>query len=390
MKPARPIIVLSLLSLLAVATAQAAEAPTSPATQSAPKAVSATRHLLVQTSGFAFPEDEFFIRLGEQAQKLGTERAGLKDRDLRDWFSASGHSGQLEISVAFNRAHGIMGQPVIAENPPPVAAEIADALVSFTRDYVTEMYDRQRQEALAGAERRLAAAAAPADEADTQLKRLRQQLRDLSGRSDVSQDTLTAALTAIDDQVQKLQLDRLAKESRREALQEEIARASERVQRSVESDAIAAELKKVVEAREQGVERMKQGFESGQTSQSELHEAITKAAEARAKMLQQQRDAAAAAGGAALESFNRELMTLSIDSREMEAKLKYLEERLPRLRAAVESLDDYRQAQDAAGLAAQELRHARTELQKVRIRLEELAPPRVLLKESSNERVEQP
>jgi hypothetical protein len=124
--------------------------------------------------------------------------------------------------------------------------------------------------------------------------------------------------------------------------------------------------------------------DSGQASMSEVSDAIAAAAESRAKMLQQQRDAAAAAGGNILEKLNQELIALSIDSRELDAKIKYLEERLPGLRSSVELLDPFMQVAEEAQRTSETLRRAEAELQKTRRQLEDRPAPKVMIRDSAN------
>jgi hypothetical protein len=133
---------------------------------------------------------------------------------------------------------------------------------------------------------------------------------------------------------------------------------------------------------------MKQMHESGSASREEVSQAVAQAAEAKAKLLQQQRDASAAAGGTALEAFNRELMTLSIDTRELETKIKYLSDRLPRLREAVELLDDYSRIERRAAEANGSLEVATRDAQNARRAQQFNDPPRVVVKKSKNEREE--
>ena len=128
----------------------------------------------------------------------------------------------------------------------------------------------------------------------------------------------------------------------------------------------------------------KKMYESGQVSQTELSESIAAVAESRAKMLQQQRDAAASAGGNTLEKLNQELIGLSIDSRELDAKIKYLEERLRGLRASVEMLDDFRAADEEAARATAVLRETTDDLKKTKRTIEDRPAPRVLVRDSQD------
>jgi chromosome segregation ATPase len=81
---------------------------------------------------------------------------------------------------------------------------------------------------------------------------------------------------------------------------------------------------------------------------------VAQLAEARAKLLERKRDAAAESGGDVLASLNKELLTLSVDLRELEARLKFVEAHLPGLRDAMDQLDAWERAEA-------QLQQARTE-----------------------------
>jgi chromosome segregation ATPase len=236
------------------------------------------------------------------------------------------------------------------------------------------------------AEQRVAAEQHAA-EAEARLRHMRQKLREVSGRTDVTPSTLMNSMASMDESRQKIEMELLAKSARRAALESEIARTAEKIEKQSKSDAIAAELEKVVEAREAQVARIKELVAQNAASQAEMQEAIGRVAEARAKLLQQQRDAAAAAGGAALEAFNRELMSLSIDCKELEAKLAYLSDRLPKLREVVDQIDELQRAEREADHARALVMKQTDELRATQMRMLGTGdgPPQVMLKESRNE-----
>ncbi len=359
-----------------IASAAPATMPTT-TTRPAPRSRLANRLVLIQPHDINFSSDDFYIAARQrELPKLLT--SGGSDDELGDWLTAqSGNSNdQFQIVVR------------LPPTAPPIAAEVADDLVDFFRTYLANEYEQSRKRSLERAQRDFDLNQRNADAVNQQLNNLRKELRELSGRSDVAPKTLIAALTSMDDELQHLKIERLSKDARRSALEEQIAQLSERVAKKIESDPIAMELQKVVDAREERVKVIKQMHEQGAASRDEVSQATAQAAEAKAKVLQQQRDASAAAGGSALEAFNRELMTLSIDAKELDTKTKYLEERLPRLRVAVERLDDYIRIEQRAKEANASLDITSRNLQDERTMHEQSNPPKVLVKESKNDQVE--
>jgi hypothetical protein len=249
---------------------------TTAATRPAPKSRLANRLLLIQPSDFNFSSDDFYIaaRQRELPKLLAT---GGSDNELGDWLTAQSVNSNDQFQI-------IVRLPPTA---PPIAAEIADDLVDSFRTYLVNKYEESRKRLLDRSQRDFELNQRNADDANQQLNHLRKQLRDLSGRSDVAPKTLTAALTSMDDELQHLKIERLSKDARRSALEEQIAQLTERVQKKIESDPIAAELQKVVDAREDRVKAIKQMHESGAASRDEVTQAAAQAAEAKAKVLQQ-------------------------------------------------------------------------------------------------------
>ena len=381
----RPSLVLY-VALAAIASAFAAEPATTPTRTTAttttirpaaPKSRLASRLLLIQPGNFNFSNDDFYIAAKQrELPKLAAAADG--EDQLGNWLTAQSVNSQDQFQI-------IVSLPPAA---PPIAAEIADDLVDFFRTYLAREYEESRKQSLERDQRDFDINQRRADVINQELNRMRERLRDLSGRSDVSPKTLTAALSTMDDELQHLRIDRLAKDARRSALEEQIAQLTERVAKRIETDPIAAELQKVVDAREETAKNLKMMHEQGSASRAEFQQAVAQAAEAKAKLLQQQRDSAAAAGGTSLEAFNRELMNLSIDAKEMDIKTKYLEDRLPKLRQAVELLDDYTRIEQRAKDADSSLDIVTRHLEDARAVHEQANPPKVLIKESKNERDE--
>jgi len=372
-------------ALITAFPAVAAESPSASATsRPAIKAHVASRVLIVQPGNLNFSTDDFYIVAKERERPKLTGTAvdhpgaitEASDDQLGDWLSVGQNGNEIHISVR------------LPQSAPPVAAEVADDLVEFMRGYLVKEYEDARKQSVARAQLEFDLQQRMAEEVNRQLSQIRATLRDLSGRSDVSPKTLTGALSSMDDELQRLQIERLSKDARRQALEEQIAELTERVQKRIESDPIATELKKVVDAREESVATLKKMYESGTSSRAELTQAVAQAAEAKAKLLQQQRDASAAAGGTSLEAFNRELMTLSIDAKELNTKTKYLEERLPRLRQAVELLDEYTRIDQRAKEMNGSLDVVTRNLQDAQAMNQVNNPPKVLVKASKNEREE--
>jgi chromosome segregation ATPase len=252
---------------------------------------------------------------------------------------------QLEVKVALD------DQP----NVRPMAKELADQIVQTIGTVARGQVEHLRKEQLEPLLKERDNAKGRVEQARARFTNVRAEARKLAGRADASPKTIAAALSKLEEEQQKLELDEIGKNARREALEKQIADSSNAVEKKTAADPIAAELKKVVEARTKRAEETQQAAGSGLATPREAQDAIAAAAEARAKLLERQRDAATEAGGDGLASLNKELFTLSVDLRELNARLHYVREHLSNLSNATELADE-------ADAAESELDDARAQL----------------------------
>lgn len=190
--------------------------------------------------------------------------------------------------------------------------------------------------------------------ADKKVKSKHDELQERTEQIDVTPKSLSAAAAKTQEQYQQAHLDVRARDARRQALEEAIAKLSKQVESSVKDDAVVAELRKVVEIREKEISH-KQGLkENGEMSATELDQAVAAAAESRARLLERKRDAAAEAGGNLMQQLNKELLMLSIDSAEQDMRYKLLAMRREALRWGLEQTSNLSSLEnDAAKIKTQ-------------------------------------
>lgn len=272
------------------------------------------------------------------ASDLAPKFAGVEAKQLTNWITIQPViAGDLTLSMEIT---------LRPENgAKPAAGALADAIVEEMNRRITANFEQLSDREVARATEEVEDAKRRAAEMQERAQALRLKVRQLAGRADVSSAGVTNAVTRLEEEKQRLELDLRGKNAKREALAQQIAEAAKAIETKVAGDAIAAELKKVVEARELTLKNVEQVFANGQASQSDVSESVAKLAEARSKLLQQQRDAALAAGGQALIDMNKELMSLSVDVRALQAQLDFINDRLPGLAAAAEQLDGLQQVE---------------------------------------------
>ncbi|MEO6437387.1 MAG: hypothetical protein ABIP55_16710 [Tepidisphaeraceae bacterium] len=267
----------------------------------------------------------------------------------------------------------------------PVAKEFMDQLIAGLESPLRQAYDRNQIARSEPVSRELLIETQRLEGATAKARELREKLRDVAGRADVSNNGIQTAVARLEEERQKLELDVMGKTARREALEEEIARQSERAAKKVDDDPIAAELQKVVEVREKRVNRIEQKYgKDSPAADNELSEAIAQAAETRAKLLERRHDAITEAGGATLETFNRELLTLSVDLRELTAREKFVKRRLDALRQALDLLDPLNQAEADLTDARANTASAKYALRQVQKQIDASKPPVVEILSSTD------
>ena len=177
-----------------------------------------------------------------------------------------------------------------------------------------------------------------------------QDIRQVTGRADASVEAIRGSAPKLDDERLALKLQLVGKQARQQALAVAIERLSKAAAERAKDDPVAAELEKVVVARERALARTLTIRKAGQpVSEAEVSAVEVELAESRARMLERRDAVSQANGGDLLTALNRELATVSIDLAEAEAKLAEAE-RLLKGYAGVQELlakaDDLRRQRE--------------------------------------------
>jgi DNA repair exonuclease SbcCD ATPase subunit len=267
---------------------------------------------------------------------------------------------------------------------PRVAREVADDLVRRLRQALL----KEAQGEYAGQVERLEEehqrAVAELDRSRQELAALRQKCREATGRSEADAERIRSELSQLEDRRQELQLELESRAARMNALSENMAQITKRVESEVQNDTVSAELQKVVEAREAQVERVKQMVEAGKSSRAELDEALARAAESRARLMDRRAEVAERAGRGTLNDWNQEQMRLSVDSAELQARLDKLNQRLQSFQAVAPELDHLEQLEQTLQEADQTMRETRAHLREMNRQLARMRPARSVVTDSQD------
>src|SRR4029078_8838978 len=91
------------------------------------------------------------------------------------------------------------------------------------------------------------------DEAQARMEKARDDVAAQTGAVDVSPSTIRSLLASLQHQREAVQIDLAAKQARRDALADQIAKFSDEIRAKVKDDPVAAELQKVVQFKEEGI-----------------------------------------------------------------------------------------------------------------------------------------
>lgn len=161
----------------------------------------------------------------------------------------------------------------------------------------------------------------------------RRELLNIKGLEVGSPDAIRKVVSDLRAQKDAIDLQLVGRKARTEALTQRIAELAAAARKAGESDAIATELSRVLEAREAALAREKLRQNEGLASQQSLLDAMAQVAAARADVLRA-RSAAGAAVQEQMSRLNAELLSLSVDAAEAEARRAHIDSRLDEIRSA--------------------------------------------------------
>jgi chromosome segregation ATPase len=255
-----------------------------------------------------------------------------------------------------------LGGRALADDKPATLAPENPRIVQakMQRDRAEQRADRAQQ--------RLA-------QLHAQVAALQDELRNKTGRVDVNPDSLRKAASRVENELESLQLDAAGGEARMEALTKTIADVAKRGEETAKGDEVAAQLAIVVAVREKEVAMLEKLAAQATVAQGEVEAKRATLAEAKARLAERRMNVAATAGGGALAEWNRELLDLSLDSQERQARTAFLRQTLDRLRTGLPLLNKYEEYLEAIPAARRDVADAARALETLNVAIQEEAPP---------------
>ena len=350
MKPRLLSIVLCVaLLLLAPGTTRAAGAGDK--TDQPQKPLSNTRHASCLLKITWDPET---LPLDEDSFRLLAYRSGVRQRaawdvfeERKDFFASESiiapvpRPSIVQVDFDFSRsrvdpeqgmllAHLEVVIPLEAADLKPAAEELMAATCTRLRAVLLKAHHsefRQVHEHAELAQREQA----EAEKQLVHLQELRRALCAQAGRSGLSREAILDQMRDLEDHKRETEMELAGQQALRRALEEQIARIGERLETETKGDAVLAELEKVVELRNQQLDRFRELVAQGQASPAELADVQGQVAMAKVELAEQRRAAMERLGADRLAELNEELARVSIHAAELEARLHFIAQRLEQM-----------------------------------------------------------
>jgi len=203
-----------------------------------------------------------------------------------------------------------------------------------------EQLDILRKRLLSRAEMRRHNARVELDEIDEELSGVQLQLRQVTGRTDVSPESLESAVESLEKDKEALTLEDAAAQARRDAIENAVLDQTTQARASIKDDAASIEIQKEIDALEQRLKFLEDAAKSGLNTPADVLAAQASLADAQTKLAERRSAVSAEAGGSLLTELNGELVDTTIAERERRAKLNFIDQRLHTLGNALGINDD--------------------------------------------------
>jgi hypothetical protein len=274
----------------------------------------------------------------------------------------------FDITVTLDRAARLLPEYGATDDAPDPAAvkkeaaaqeEILKKAIERANTKVKEIYDQRRGEAENLLKEKQESEQLAQRRYDTARVKLG-AAENLAAKLDLSPQNVPAEIKSLEEQKRSWSLELTGKQARQKAIAEVVADLRARAQANLQDDPMTKELEKIVGLREKQLSLLQGQLKLGLVGATDVGAAEIALSEAKIQLLQRREALARALGADSLGKLNAELLTLSIDTAEMAARLKAVSERLEPLRQLAPQVDSYER------IKSNELPRAEMQLEKAR------------------------
>jgi hypothetical protein len=290
---------------------------------------------VTDVSGKPFKTDQASQQTAVVTSKLSGRLTTWSDGESNytvECLGFNSRSEQLELMVRY-RVEAARTDTQVAKFIEAVARRLGEAL--------TQVANKAHRDSIAKNRRAVERERAMAEAAEEKVRRLRSELRSVAP-VDATQAILTENIGQLQRQKQSLEIDLAGMKGRAVAIQDHVKELTERLQREPENDEVVKNLERVVKLRATQLERI---------TDLRIYRVIDEAAKAKAEEqlilaqveLDRARRESRKSTSDQLDKLNTDLAGIAISTAEMDAKLKYVQEKLADTRKQLEF--DVHQAQ---------------------------------------------
>jgi hypothetical protein len=250
--------------------------------------------------------------------------------------------GDIVYSIEEASANLHMELRITVTAPDDKCNGAADKAVEYVKSVLDDAVQAARDNmsaTLATLDRRLHDLREQRDAVSSQLATLRDDISRV-GLADASTDNIRSMARDLDGQLESLTIDIAGKTARQKALADAIAKLSNQMDATVTNDPIAQQLQTVVDIKEKDLEMARKAQAAAAISNSELNRAMAELAQDKANLLERKETAAKAAGADSLNEWNHDLLVISVDLAELNAKAEVVKSRIASLRDVLEAMTE--------------------------------------------------
>jgi hypothetical protein len=267
---------------------------------------------------------------------------------------------------------------LISQSPPASSSPYHDSLMKLSADYkaITDQIAdtegrvaennpvlipmRRRQSDLLDQLRHMSTQAVADATNDywskySRLEAQRNRLREITGRTDVSAESLQATARALEEEKEALLLERAGDDAKYAAIETAVAQRTAQARQVMLDDQVITELKKVVDLRTQALKRSQDLNRTAAAIQPDIDAAEAQLADANLKLVQREEEIS---GSDAISSLSEKLANLIVAQKENQAKFDFISKRLKVLESPLDRIDELQRFQNELRIAAEYMNNA--------------------------------
>jgi hypothetical protein len=214
---------------------------------------------------------------------------------------------------------------------PPMALELRQALVHWLLNVISD----EHQDVYVELADRIFSLTKDKDKAESEMRSLERAQKkwiETGGPRVLSRNRLQEEIRNLEQLKQQWEMELYGTDARQRAMEEQIAKLGKQAEAKLDDDPILAELKKVLQIREEKLKRETMMMNQGTISPTELADSREHLALARIEVARRREEIGKTAGGESLNNWNIELADLAIKRAEIESRFSLTQKQLEQIK----------------------------------------------------------